>query len=135
MFAKFFIDRPRFAMVVCIVMTLAGVIAGLSLPVEQYPEVTPPQISVSASYPGAAADVLANTVAAPLEEVINGVDGMIYMSSTSSNTGNYSLTVTFKTGMNPDMALVKVQNKVQQAMPLLPSDVTARGINVTTQFS
>jgi hydrophobe/amphiphile efflux-1 (HAE1) family protein len=135
MFAKFFIDRPRFAMVVCIVMTLAGVIAGLSLPVEQYPEVTPPQIRVSASYPGAAADVLANTVAAPLEEVINGVDGMIYMSSTSSNTGNYSLTVTFKTGMNPDMALVKVQNKVQQAMPLLPSDVTARGINVTTQFS
>jgi len=122
-------------MVVCIVMTLAGVIAGLSLPVEQYPEVTPPQIRVSASYPGAAADVLANTVAAPLEEVINGVDGMIYMSSTSSNTGNYSLTVTFKTGMNPDMALVKVQNKVQQAMPLLPSDVTARGINVTTQFS
>ena len=135
MFAKFFIERPRFAMVIMIVMTLAGIIGAFSLPIAQYPEITPPQIRVSATYPGATADVLANTVGAPLEEIVNGVDDMIYMNSTSSNDGNYTLTVTFKTGTDPDMALVKVQNKVQQATPLLPREVTDRGITVTTQFS
>ncbi len=135
MFSKFFIDRPRFAMVISVVMTLAGIIAAFTLPVQQYPEVTPPQIRIEASYPGAAAEVLANTVGAPLEEVVNGVDDMIYMSSTSSNSGYYTLTVTFKTGTNPDMALVKVQNKVQEASALLPSEVTARGITVRSQFS
>lgn len=135
MFSKFFIDRPRFAMVIAVVMSMAGIISGFGLPVKQYPDVAPPQIQVRATYPGANAETLANTVAAPLEEAINGVDGMIYMSSSSSNTGSYSLTVTFKTGMNSDMALVKVQNRVQQAMPQLPAEVTARGITTTTSFS
>lgn len=135
MFAKFFIDRPRFAMVIAVVLMLAGVIAGVNLPVKQYPDVAPPQIQVEATYPGADAEVLANTVAAPLEEQINGVDGMIYMSSHSSNTGQYSLTITFKTGTDTDMALVKVQNRVQQATPMLPSEVTQRGITTSASYS
>ncbi len=135
MFAKFFIDRPRFAMVISILLALAGIIGAFSLPVEQYPNVTPPQVQVEANYRGAAADVVANTVGAPLEELINGVDGMIYMNSTSSNNGNYRLTITFQTGTDPDMALVKVQNRVQQATPQLPSEVTAEGITVQSSFS
>ena len=130
MFSEFFIRRPRFAMVVAIVLALAGAISEFRLPVAQYPNVTPPQISVGASYRGADAATLANTVAAPLEEQLNGVDGMIYMSSTSDNSGNYELTITFDMGTDPDMALVKVQNRVQQASPMLPSEVTAQGITV-----
>ena len=135
MFSTFFINRPRFAMVIAVILMLAGAIAAFNLPVKQYPDVAPPQISVSASFPGADAETVANTVGVPLEEALNGVDGMIYMSSTSSNTGRYSLTITFKTGTNPDMALVKVQNRVQQAEPLLPSEVTSRGIRTQTMFS
>ncbi|MBL3592522.1 MAG: efflux RND transporter permease subunit [Synergistaceae bacterium] len=135
MFSKFFIDRPRFAMVIAVVLALTGGIAAVNLPVKQYPDVAPPQIQVSASYPGADAETLARTVGIPLEEAINGVDDMIYMSSTSSNTGYYSLTITFKTGTDTDMALVKVQNRVQQASPLLPSEVTARGITTEARFS
>jgi len=135
MFSKFFIERPRFAMVIAVVLALAGVIAAFNLPVKQYPDVAPPQVTVSASYPGADAETLANTVGIPLEEAINGVDDMIYMSSTSSNTGDYSLTVTFKTGTDTDMALVKVQNRVQQASPLLPGEVTSRGITTEARFS
>ena len=135
MFSKFFIDRPRFAMVIAVVLALAGTIAAVNLPVKQYPDVAPPQVEVSASYPGADAETLANTVGVPLEEAINGVDDMIYMSSTSSNTGEYSLSITFKTGTDPDMALVKVQNRVQQATPLLPGEVTSRGITTETSFS
>ena len=135
MFSKFFIDRPRFAMVIAVVLALAGSIAAVNLPVKQYPDVAPPQVEVSASYPGADAETLANTVGVPLEEAINGVDDMIYMSSTSSNTGEYSLSITFKTGTDPDMALVKVQNRVQQATPLLPGEVTSRGITTETSFS
>ena len=108
MFSTFFIKRPRFAMVIAVILMLAGAIAAFNLPVKQYPDVAPPQISVSASFPGADAETVANTVGVPLEEALNGVDGMIYMSSTASNTGRYSLTITFKTGTNPDMALVKV---------------------------
>ena len=115
MFSQFFIDRPRFAVVISIALAIAGVISALSLPIKQYPDITPPQIRVSATYPVADAKTLANTVAAPLEDEINGVDDMIYMSSTSSNSGSYSLTVTFKTGADTDMALVRVQNRVQQA--------------------
>jgi hydrophobe/amphiphile efflux-1 (HAE1) family protein len=135
MFSKFFIEHPRFAMVISVVLALAGIIAALNLPVKQYPDVAPPQISVEASYPGADAETLANTVGVPLEEAINGVDDMIYMNSTSSNTGRYALTITFKTGTDTDMALVKVQNRVQQAEPLLPSEVTARGITTQSRFS
>lgn len=122
-------------MVIVIVMALAGTIAAFNLPIQQYPNVTPPQVTVDAVYPGASAQVLANTVGAPLEDVINGVDGMIYMDSTSSNSGQYSLTITFKTGTDPDMALVRVQNKVQEASSQLPSEVTAQGLTVKSQFS
>ncbi|MDR3264615.1 MAG: efflux RND transporter permease subunit [Synergistaceae bacterium] len=135
MFSKFFIEHPRFAMVVSIVIALAGLISALNLPIKQYPDVAPPQVQVFADYPGADAETLANTLAAPLEEAINGVDDMIYMNSTSSNSGRYTLSVTFKTGTDPDMALVKVQNRVQQATPQLPSEVTARGITTRTSFS
>lgn len=135
MFAKFFIDRPRFAMVVCFVMAVAGVIAGFSLPVKQYPDVAPPQIVVEANYPGADAETLANTVGVPIEEAINGVEDVIYMDSTSDNTGRYQLSVTFKTGSDSDMAMVRVQNRVQQAMPLLPSEVTSRGVTTESRFS
>jgi hydrophobe/amphiphile efflux-1 (HAE1) family protein len=114
---------------------IAGGMVALRLPVEQYPDVAPPEIRVSARYPGADAETLANTVASPLEEAINGVEGMIYMSSTSSNTGSYSLSVTFETGTDTDMALVKVQNRVQRAAPLLPAEVTQRGIETDTSFS
>lgn len=135
MFSKFFIDRPRFAMVVCIVLALAGIISIFSLPVAQYPEVAPPEIRVSTTYRGADAQTIANTLAAPLEEEVNGVDGMIYMSSTSNNNGEYVLTVTFETGTDPDMALVRVQNRVTQVSPQLPSEVVDEGITVETSFS
>lgn len=135
MFASFFIKRPKFAMVISILLTLAGIICAFSLPVEQYPDVAPPTVKVSATYRGAAAEVVANSVAAPLEEVVNGVDGMIYMDSTCTNDGNYELYVNFETGTNPDMALVKVQNRVREAEPQLPSEVKAEGITVKSQFS
>ena len=122
-------------MVISILMALAGVIAAFSLPVAQYPNVTPPQIQVSTTYRGADASTLANTVGAPLEEMVNGVEGMIYMNSTSSNNGQYKLTITFATGTDPDMALVRVQNRVSQVTPQLPSEVTAEGITVETSFS
>ncbi|MDR1515396.1 MAG: efflux RND transporter permease subunit [Synergistaceae bacterium] len=135
MFSKFFINRPRFAMVIACVLSLAGIISALNLPVRQYPNVSPPQIYVMASFPGADAETLANTVAAPLEEALNGVEDMIYMSSTSSGSGTYILGITFKTGTDTDMALVKVQNRVQQAAPLLPTEVTQRGITTNSSFS
>ncbi len=122
-------------MVIAIVLAFAGLISAFRLPVAQYPNVTPPQISVEATYRGADAATLANTVAAPLEEQLNGVDGMIYMSSTSDNGGNYELAITFEMGTDPDMALVKVQNRIQQATPMLPSAVTAEGITVESRFS
>ncbi len=135
MFSAFFIRRPRFAMVIAIVLAFGGLICVFRLPVAQYPDVTPPQISVGASYRGADASTLANTVAAPLEEQLNGVDGMIYMSSTSDNSGYYELTITFDMGTDPDMALVKVQNRIQRATPMLPNEVTAQGITVDSRFS
>lgn len=122
-------------MVISILIALAGVIAAFNLPVKQYPDVAPPQIQVFAEYPGADAETMANTLAAPLEEAINGVDDMIYMNSTSSNSGRYSLSITFKTGTDSNMALVRVQNRVQQATPQLPSEVTARGITTRTSFA
>ena len=117
-------------MVISILLALAGTIAAFSLPIAQYPDVTPPQIRVWANYRGADAVTVANTLAAPLEETVNGVEGMIYMESTSSNNGTYSLFVTFETGTDPDMALVRVQNRVTQISPQLPSEVVADGITV-----
>jgi multidrug efflux pump len=130
MFARFFIDRPIFAVVVSVVITLAGTIALLSLPVAQYPQITPPSVSVSISYPGASADVVAQTVAAPIEQSVNGVQGMLYMSSSSGSDGSYSLSVTFEVGTDLNTALVMVQNRVTLALPQLPSSVQSQGITI-----
>ena len=135
MFSRFFIERPRFAMVISIVLTLAGAIAVFSLPISLYPEITPPEVTVSATYPGASAEVLASTVGIPLEEEVNGVEDMLYMSSTSENSGSYRLTVTFAVGVDPDMAQVKVQNRIQQALTKLPEEVQRQGISVKRRSS
>ena len=134
MFSKFFIDRPRFAAVIAIVMALAGIICAWNLPVALYPEITPPEIHVDVVYPGASADVVSKVVGIPIENAVNGVEDMIYMSSTSYD-GRYSLTVTFKSGTNPDIAQVKVQNRLQQATGLLPSEVTRQGFTVRSRSS
>ncbi len=129
-FAHFFIERPVFAGVLSIVTIVVGAIAIFTLPIAQYPEIAPPTVTVSASYPGANAKTVAETVATPIEEQINGVEGMIYMSSQSTNDGNMKLTVTFKLGTNLDIAQVQVQNRVAIAIPVLPSDVQRAGIVV-----
>src|SRR5436190_13413511 len=121
--ARFFINRPIFAAVISIVITLAGGIAVMLLPVAQYPEITPPTVQVSCTYPGANAQVVADTIAAPIEQQVNGVEKMLYMSSQSGNDGSYNLTVTFDLGTNLNSALVLVQNRVQLAMPQLPDVV------------
>jgi multidrug efflux pump len=128
--ASFFIDRPIFAAVISIILTLAGLVAMKATPIAQYPDIAPPTVQVSAVYPGATAEVIANTVAAPIEQQVNGVDRMTYMSSTSSSTGNMTLTVTFEPGTDPDMAQVNVQNRVSQASPKLPTIVTQQGVTV-----
>jgi multidrug efflux pump len=133
MFARFFIDRPIAAWVLSIVIVLAGVAAYVVLPVAQYPEITPPSVQVVANYPGASARVVADTVAAPIEQQVNGVEGMLYMSSQSTNDGGYNLTVTFKLGTNLDMAQVLVQNRVSQATPTLPDTVKSTGVTVNKQ--
>lgn len=135
MISRVFIERPRFAAVISIVLTLAGVLSILSLPIAQYPQVTPPQITVTAVYPGASAEVLSDTVAGPIEDAVNGVEDMIYMSSSCDNSGGYSLSVSFKVGTDRDMAQVKVQNRVSQAEPLLPSEVVQQGVTVEAQSS
>ena len=134
MFSKFFINRPRFAVVISLLLCLAGFISIFSLPIALYPEVTPPEVVVIARYPGASAEVIAKTVGIPLESKVNGVEDMLYMSSSSSD-GSYSLTLTFKTGTDPDLAQVKVQNRVSQAQSLLPGDVTRQGISVFRKSS
>lgn len=134
MFSETFIKRPRFSFVISIVIVLIGIIALFQLPIALYPEVTPPQISVSATYPGASAEVIAKTVGVPLEDEINGVEDMLYMSSTSEDSA-YNLAVTFKTGTDPDMAQVKVQNRIQQASSKLPEEVSRQGITVTRESS
>ena len=135
MISRIFIERPRLAMVISVVLVLAGLLAMRTLPIQQYPEITPPQVVVMAAYPGASADVLADTVAAPLEDEMNGVEDMLYMSSTSDDQGNYELTVTFAVGTDLDMARVRVQNRIQLATPKLPSEVTDQGVSVQTRSS
>src|SRR5215468_10528362 len=130
MLSRFFIDRPIFATVLSVVITLVGGIALVSLPVAQYPRITPPGVSVAISYPGASAQVVAETVAAPIEQQVTGVPGMLYMSSQSGNDGSYTLSCTFNVGTNLDAALVMVQNRVALAMPLLPTPVQRQGITV-----
>ncbi len=130
MISHFFIDRPIFASVLSIVLTLAGGLAVFTLPIAQYPEITPPTIQVTASYPGANAQVVADTVAAPVEQQVNGVEDMLYMSSQCTNDGIYTLTVTFKVGIDLNMAQVLVQNRVQLAIPVLPALVQRMGVTV-----
>lgn len=132
-FSSFFITRPHFASVIALVMVLAGLIAGVVLPVSQYPDITPPQIIVSATYPGANASVLTDTVATPIENQINGVENMLYMSSTATDTGQYTLTVTFDIGTDPDIAQVKVENRLDKAKPFLPQIVVQEGLDVHQQ--
>ncbi len=129
MFSKFFIERPIFASVISIIIVIAGVVSFGALPVAQYPEITPPTVEVKAFYPGANAQVLAETVAAPIEQQVNGVENMIYMSSTSASDGSYTLTVTFEIGTDLDMAQVLVQNRVKLAEPNLPEEVKRQGVN------
>src|SRR5258706_4952637 len=130
MFSRFFINRPIFASVLSIVIVLGGSIALFTLPVAQYPDITPPTVEVSASYPGANAQVVADTVAAPIEQQVNGVEGMMYMASQCTNDGSYTLTVTFRMGANINMAQILVQNRVAMAQPILPDLVQRRGVSV-----
>jgi len=133
MISQTFIERPKLAMVVSIVIVLAGLISIPLLPVAEFPAITPPQVSVSANYPGANAQTLIDSVAGPIEQQVNGVEGMTYMQSTSANDGSYRLQVTFDFGIDPDQAQVKVQNLVRQAEPLLPEEVKRQGVTVRKQ--
>ncbi len=133
MFSRFFIERPIFATVLAILMVLVGIITVKKLPVAQFPEITPPTVNVSATYPGADAETVAETVGVPIEEQINGIEGMMYMSSNSSSDGSYSLTITFENGTDLDDATVKVQNRVALAEPTLPASVKQQGLSVMSQ--
>ncbi|MDH6354882.1 HAE1 family hydrophobic/amphiphilic exporter-1 [Dysgonomonas sp. PH5-45] len=132
---KTFIERPVLSTVISILIVVLGVIGLATLPVEQYPDIAPPTVQVEASYPGANADVVMNSVVIPLEEQINGVEGMTYMTSSASNSGSANITVFFETGVNPDIAAVNVQNLAARANPLLPSEVTKTGVTVRKQQS
>ncbi len=133
MFSKFFIDRPIFATVIAILMIIVGLITVRSLPVAQYPDITPPTVNVSATYPGADAKTVAQTIGVPIEEQVNGVDGMMYMSSNSGNDGSYRLTITFEVGTDLDEATVKVQNRIALAQSQLPTAVQQQGVSVMSE--
>ncbi len=135
MISRFFIDRPVFAAVVAIIMMVVGAISVVVLPVEQYPEIAPPVVQVTASYPGADAQTVVDTVTAPLEQQLNGVEGMIYMKSTSTSEGTVTIDVTFKLGTDPDMASVYTQNRVAIAEPRLPAEVTRQGVQTKKRSS
>ena len=130
-----FIKRPVLSTVVSIFFVLLGIIGLVSLPIEQYPNIAPPTITVTATYTGADAQTVLNSVVAPLEESINGVENMTYMTSSASNSGFAQITVYFKQGSDPDMAAVNVQNRVSQAQSLLPAEVTKVGVTVTKRQS
>lgn len=129
--AKFFIDRPIFAIVLAILIMLAGGISIFSLPVEQFPPVAPPTVQISTTYPGASATTVQNTVVQVIEQQMTGIDNLLYMSSTSDDTGQSTTSLTFASGTNPDIAQVQVQNKLQLAVPLLPAQVQQSGVKVT----
>lgn len=135
MFSKFFINRPIFATVLALLIVVAGLVTLGILPIAQYPEITPPTVQVSAVYPGANAQTVAQTVGIPIEQQVNGVDGMLYMSSNSSSSGAYSLTITFAVGTDIDMATVQVQNRVSVAQASLPTPVVVQGVTVQKQSS
>src|SRR4030043_1572337 len=127
---KFFINRPIFAVVIAIMVMLAGLLAIKTLPVSQYPPIAPPQITINAMYPGASAQPAQDTVTQVIEQKMNGIDNLIYMSSTSDSAGAVSINLTFKAGTDPNIAQVQVQNKLQLATPLLPQIVQRQGIQV-----
>ena len=128
--SHFFIDRPIFATVLSLIITIVGLIAQRSLPIAEYPEIAPPTVNITATYPGASAQVIADTVAAPIEQEVNGVDDMLYIISQSTGDGRLSINVVFKPGTNIDQAQVLVQNRVAVAEPRLPEDVRRLGLSV-----
>ena len=135
MFSQIFIERPKLAIVISLVMVLAGAICINKLPVAEYPEIAPPKINVEAVYTGASAEVIAETVGIPLENELNGLEDLLYFSSTSNNNGSYSCSITFKSGTNSDIAMVNVQNAIKRAEPKLPAEVTKVGVNVAKRSS
>ena len=128
MLSRFFINRPIFASVLSILIVLAGGVCIFTLPIAQYPEITPTVVQVKASFPGADPQVIADTVASPIEQEVNGVENMLYMSSTSASDGSYTLSVTFELGTDIDMATVLTQNRVATAIPKLPQEVQRQGV-------
>ncbi|MCA9565070.1 MAG: efflux RND transporter permease subunit, partial [Myxococcales bacterium] len=131
MFSRFFIERPVFSSVLSLLILLAGGVAIFVLPIDRYPEITPPTIQISATYPGADAETVATSVAAPIEQQLSGIENLLYFSSTSANNGSVSITATFEIGTDQDIAAVDVQNRLSVAEPQLPSEVVRNGITVT----
>ena len=135
MIAKFFVNRPIFAWVISLVIMIAGTVSLYTLPVEQYPDIAPPQINISTTYTGASAETVENSVTQIIEQQLTGLDGMIYFSSTSSSTGNARISVTFQQGTDPDTAQVQVQNKVSAILSRLPEDVQRQGDRKSTRLN
>src|SRR5450759_750270 len=133
--SRFFIGRQNFASVIAIIITMAGLVASQVLPIAQYPEITPPTVTVTANFPGASADTLAKTVAAPIEEQLSGIEGLLYFNSTASSNGTLTVTLTFEVGTNVDTAVISTNNRVQAALPRLPDDVRRTGVLVQKRSS
>ena len=129
--SRYFIDRPVFAIVIGLVLMVAGLVALPQLPVSEYPEVAPPAVQIEATFPGASAETLARTVAGPIEEKLNGVEGMLYFNSQAASNGTLSISVTFETGTNGDQAAINVNNRIQAALPRLPEEVRRQGLTVS----
>src|SRR5271154_3585187 len=130
MLSRFFIDRPIFAWVLACVLMLAGLLAIVQLPIAQYPSIAPPAVSISVTYPGASAETVQSTVVQVIEQQLSGIDHLLYFSSESDKDGSMTITLNFEQGTNPDIAQVQVQNKLQLAVPLLPSEVQQQGLRV-----